>query len=261
MRTACEPLLSMACGTRDFQHSMRKAATKRWRLTISTNVRRLCKLLANCEFALRESDLFRSSEPKESNALNACNVKWPVYSTGCCKKLECRKLKAGILRGVYIVPVRVSFRYEFIPVPTCSSIFLYMIPVQNLIPVRVIPVRVHSGSRTGTRRSYRYEIWRNISNTRTSVWLCFQTPRTEVEKRGAAEKTKENEGESLANLCKCVGGHVGRGSCELGILLSDLVRELRNNKCMGNPDLLSVKEVKRRYLERVFVYQCCACSG
>ena len=32
---------------------------------------------------------------------------------------------------------------------------------------------------------------------------------------------------------------VGRGSCELGILWSDLVRELHNNKCMGNPDLLS----------------------
>ena len=29
-----------------------KAATKRWRLTICTNVRHLCKLLANCEFAL-----------------------------------------------------------------------------------------------------------------------------------------------------------------------------------------------------------------
>ena len=32
-------LLSMAYGTPDFQHSIRKAATKRWRLTISTNVR------------------------------------------------------------------------------------------------------------------------------------------------------------------------------------------------------------------------------
>ena len=56
-------------------------------------------------------------------------------------------------------------------------------------------------------------------------------------------------------------GEVGRRSCELGILWSDLVRELRNNKCMGNPDLLSVKEVKSRYLERVFVYQCCDCRG
>ena len=51
------------------------------------------------------------------------------------------------------------------------------------------------------------------------------------------------------------------GVGEVGILWSDLVRELRNNKYMGNPDLLSVKEVKSRYLERVFVHQCCACSG
>ena len=36
-------------------------------------------------------------------------------------------------------------------------------------------------------------------------------------------------------------GEFGRRSCELGILWSDLVRELRNNKYMGNPDLLSVK--------------------
>ena len=58
-----------------------------------------------------------------------------------------------------MIPVRVSFRYEFIPVPTCSSVFIYMIPVRNVIPVWVVPVRVHSGSRTGTKHSYRYEIW------------------------------------------------------------------------------------------------------
>ena len=45
---------------------------------------RPCELLVNCEFALRGSESFRSSEPKETNALNACNVKWPVHSTGCC---------------------------------------------------------------------------------------------------------------------------------------------------------------------------------
>ena len=35
----------------------------------------LCEPLVNCEFALRGSDSFRSSEPKETNALNTCNVK------------------------------------------------------------------------------------------------------------------------------------------------------------------------------------------
>ena len=38
------------------------------------------------------------------------------------------------------------------------------------------------------------------------------------------------------------------------------MRKLRNNKYMGDPYLLNVKEVKSRYLERVFVSQCCACS-
>ena len=45
-------LLFMAYATRDFQHSIRTAATKRWRHTISTHVRRPCELLANCGFAL-----------------------------------------------------------------------------------------------------------------------------------------------------------------------------------------------------------------
>ena len=60
-----------------------------------------------------------------------------------------------------MILVRVSFRYEFTPVPTCSSVFVYVIPVWNVIPVRVsvILVRVHSGFSTGTKRSYRYEIW------------------------------------------------------------------------------------------------------
>ena len=46
---------------------------------------------------------------------------------------------------------------------------------------------------------------------------------------------------------------MGGRSCELDILWSNLVRELRNNKYMGDPDLLNMKEVKSRYLERVFV--------
>ena len=53
----------MACGTRDFQHSIRTAATKK-RQKLANRVHRPCKLLANCEFALRGSDLFRSSEPE-----------------------------------------------------------------------------------------------------------------------------------------------------------------------------------------------------
>ena len=45
-----------------------------------------------------------------------------------------------------MIPVRVPYRYEFIPFPSCSSVFVYMILVRN-----VIPVRVHFGSRVPVR--------------------------------------------------------------------------------------------------------------
>ena len=67
------------------------------------------------------------------------------------KKLYSQKVQLWLLN---VDSGGVSFGYEFIPVLTCSSVFVYiMIPVRN-----VIPVRVHSGFRTGTKRSYRYEI-------------------------------------------------------------------------------------------------------
>ena len=57
-----------------------------------------------------------------------------------------------------MIPARLSFRYEFTPVPSCGSVFVYMIPAQNLVPKRVIrceftPVTVpgrdfHSGTKT-----------------------------------------------------------------------------------------------------------------
>ena len=56
-----------------------------------------------------------------------------------------------------MIPARLSFRYEFTPVPSCGSVFVYMTPAQNLIMGRVIPVRVHSGNCTGARFSFRYE--------------------------------------------------------------------------------------------------------
>ena len=39
-----------------------------------------------------------------------------------------------------MIPVRVSFWYEFIPILTYRSVFVYMIPVKNLIPVQLITV-------------------------------------------------------------------------------------------------------------------------
>ena len=73
--------LFMVCRSRDFQHSIRSTAGKtRWQLMtlqVSTRVCHLFELLVNCKFALCGSESFRPSEPKETNALNTCNVKWP----------------------------------------------------------------------------------------------------------------------------------------------------------------------------------------
>ena len=52
---------------------------------------------------------------------------------------------------------RLSSRREFNPVPSYSSVFVYMIPKQNVMPARVIPARVHPGSCAGTRFSSRHE--------------------------------------------------------------------------------------------------------
>ena len=88
LRRSCELFFSMAYGTRYFQHSIRKAATKRW-LTISPDVRRLCKLLANWEFALhgvRNSRFLtfnRNSRKKETTTHDRpCELL--VNCEGCC---------------------------------------------------------------------------------------------------------------------------------------------------------------------------------
>ena len=52
---------------------------------------------------------------------------------------------------------RLSSRREFTPVPSYGSVFVYMIPTQNVMSVRVIPARVHPGSCAGARFSSRHE--------------------------------------------------------------------------------------------------------
>lgn len=37
-----------------------------------------------------------------------------------------------------------SYQYDFLLVPFCGSVKVYTMPIQNLIPVQIIPVRVHS---------------------------------------------------------------------------------------------------------------------
>ena len=57
-----------------------------------------------------------------------------------------------------MTPGQLSPQSEFTPVPSHGSIFVYMIPPQNVMPARVTPTRVHPGSCTGARISLRYEI-------------------------------------------------------------------------------------------------------
>ena len=71
-------------------------------------------------------------------------------------------------------PTFKSPRSEFIPVPFHGSIFVYMIPPQNVMPARVTPAWVHPGSCTGARISLRYEISQryhvNAKRPPVSVW-------------------------------------------------------------------------------------------
>ena len=43
------------------------------------------------------------------------------------------------LGGVYMTPGRLSPRSEYTPVPSDGSIFVYMIPPQNVMPAQVTP--------------------------------------------------------------------------------------------------------------------------
>ena len=62
------------------------------------------------------------------------------------------------LGGVYMTLGWLSPRSEFTPVPSHGSIFVYMIPPQNVLRARVTPAWVHPGSCTGVRISLKYEI-------------------------------------------------------------------------------------------------------
>ena len=54
--------------------------------------------------------------------------------------LKCQVKKNNyFLGGVYMTPGRLSRRDEFTPVPSHGSTFVYMIPPQKVMPVRVAP--------------------------------------------------------------------------------------------------------------------------
>ena len=63
---------------------------------------------------------------------------------------------------------RESYRREFTPVPSYGSVFVYMIPTQNVMPARVIPARVHSGS---------------------LLWLCIRSHDTNTKCHAGASQT------------------------------------------------------------------------
>ena len=69
------------CGTRDFQHLMRTAATKRWRLTICTHVQ-----LANCEFPLHGIRNSRFSTFNQ-NSSNKVMTTYDLHSCPACELL------------------------------------------------------------------------------------------------------------------------------------------------------------------------------
>ena len=60
--------------------------------------------------------------------------------------------------GVHMIPGRLSFGSEFTPVPSCGSVLVYVIPLEKVVPERVIPARVHPGLCIGARISFRHEI-------------------------------------------------------------------------------------------------------
>ena len=80
----------------------------------------------------------------------------------------------GILGGVYMTPGRPSPQSEFTPVPSHGSIFVYMIPPQNVMPAQVTPAWAHSGSCTGARISLQYKNsqWYHVNAKQppVSVW-------------------------------------------------------------------------------------------
>ena len=55
-------------------------------------------------------------------------------------------------------PGRLSDRSEFTPVPSLSSVFVYVISPKKVMLGRLTPARVHPGCCTGAKISFRREI-------------------------------------------------------------------------------------------------------
>ena len=57
-----------------------------------------------------------------------------------------------------MIPGRLSQRLEFTPVPSLSSVFVYVISPKKVMQGRLTPARVHCGCCTGAKRLFRREI-------------------------------------------------------------------------------------------------------
>ena len=87
------------------------------------------------EFKLKCASLAADESNKSRNAT--------VQETRKVCRKQLHSLFAVVARdlgGVYMTPGRLSPRSEFTPVPSHGSIFVYMIPAQNVMPARVTPV-------------------------------------------------------------------------------------------------------------------------
>ena len=69
-----------------------------------------------------------------------------------------------------MIPARLSFRYVFTPIPSNSSVFVYMITAQNLIRERVIPVQVHPGH---SERDFYSGMYENFFRCHVTEYGCL----------------------------------------------------------------------------------------
>ena len=90
---------------------------------------------------------------------------WSKFDRWVQAENLCSILKVVYFGGVYMTPGR--------PVPSHGSIFVYMIPPQNVTRVRVTSAWVHPGSCTGATISLRHEISQqyHVNAKRQPVWV------------------------------------------------------------------------------------------
>ena len=87
--------------------------------------------------------------------------------------------------GVYMIPGWLSYLREFTPVPSCDSVFVYMIPPENVTPERVMTTWVHPGCCTGLRIPFRYEILQQYhvqGKRRTTTRFGMKSPPCRLER-------------------------------------------------------------------------------